>query len=388
MKKSDIGLNELNVENIVIYISDALRWDYLPERIRTKGITAKTVSAGCATMESVSSILTGQYPFEHGVRTWYQRLNKPNLLDWEDGETGFYNAAGSNDGLNLVLNIQDNSKLTSLSEPFIYIERDHGGHSPYIGAGYNQTQKEMVSEIGGKTEIFRERYKEAIEASVNRFLNRLNTLKNKNSLDKTLAIFTSDHGELLGEYGLVSHGSPPTPELVYVPTTFIHPSFQSQEIETAISHVDIVKLINDALNDNYSLPISDSILTSRKNNFCLNFSSSYINIADKQINIYSARSVWDKSGGHVFNQKGRWSGPIIGYNKANRWGGKYWRSNPKIIIESIKKYSNSKITYGNPCISKDKAKELLKDKISQEKENMKKSIPPEVEKKLENLGYL
>jgi arylsulfatase A-like enzyme len=40
-------------------------------------------------------------------------------------------------------------------------------------------------------------------------------------LDDSLVIFTSDHGELLGEYnGLYHHQTPVVPELVYVPLAF------------------------------------------------------------------------------------------------------------------------------------------------------------------------
>jgi len=74
-------------------------------------------------------------------------------------------------------------------------------------------------------------------------------------MDRTLVIFTSDHGELLGEYGgLTGHVRPPCPELVYVPTVFIHPLIKNKKTEESIMrHVDLYKpmgsiyLIPDAI---------------------------------------------------------------------------------------------------------------------------------------------
>ena len=38
-----------NIENIVIYVCDSLRWDYTPESIMDMGITIKTVASSLYT---------------------------------------------------------------------------------------------------------------------------------------------------------------------------------------------------------------------------------------------------------------------------------------------------------------------------------------------------
>lgn len=70
-------------------------------------------------------------------------------------------------------------------------------------------------------------------------------------LDETLLVFTSDHGELLGEDGRVSHLTPVYPEVVCVPTLFVHPDFPDEdEVEqTFMGRVDLLPTVLSALGE-------------------------------------------------------------------------------------------------------------------------------------------
>ncbi|MFB6225037.1 MAG: sulfatase-like hydrolase/transferase, partial [Candidatus Paceibacteria bacterium] len=68
-------------------------------------------------------------------------------------------------------------------------------------------------------------------------------------------IFCSDHGEFLGESGLVGHGSPLRSESVYVPTVFIHPDISHTGREGLMRHIDLYPTILAALDQ----PIPDHL---------------------------------------------------------------------------------------------------------------------------------
>ncbi|TKX83077.1 DUF229 domain-containing protein, partial [Halorubrum sp. SS5] len=100
-------------------------------------------------------------------------------------------------------------------------------HQPYPRYG---EMGEQFPELSRSPFALRREYRKGVQASAERFLERIGTLKNRGILDETLVIFLSDHGELLGEYGgFYGHILPATPELVHVPCTFIHPSLPTGE---------------------------------------------------------------------------------------------------------------------------------------------------------------
>lgn len=50
------------IKNIMIFVSDALRWDYLPQSVARRGITFKTIASSLFTASSFPSMVTGLYP--------------------------------------------------------------------------------------------------------------------------------------------------------------------------------------------------------------------------------------------------------------------------------------------------------------------------------------
>jgi arylsulfatase A-like enzyme len=58
-------------------------------------------------------------------------------------------------------------------------------------------------------------------------------------IDDTLLVFTSDHGELLGDHGLLHKGPPPYRQLIQVPLLLAGPDVPSVEIRALTSHVDL-----------------------------------------------------------------------------------------------------------------------------------------------------
>ncbi|MFW5927966.1 MAG: hypothetical protein ACOCSL_02095, partial [Thermoplasmatota archaeon] len=116
------------IKNIYIFVSDALRWDYTPQNFREKGLCFKTVAAGVHTPVSVPTILTGLNPNNHGFfKLSEDTLSKSfyTLLDVDGYDTCY-------PGKRIYPMWEENKRgLDEMEPPFIYIEHDHGGHSPY-----------------------------------------------------------------------------------------------------------------------------------------------------------------------------------------------------------------------------------------------------------------
>ncbi len=65
-------------------------------------------------------------------------------------------------------------------------------------------------------------------------------LRAMGELDRTIIIFTSDHGEILGTHGLRGKGTSPIRESVRVPLTIVHPDGPKNALTPAmVTHVDL-----------------------------------------------------------------------------------------------------------------------------------------------------
>ena len=77
----------------------------------------------------------------------------------------------------------------------------------------------------------------------------MDVLGDRGLAEETLVIYTSDHGELLGEYGFFGHTHLATPEIVYVPTTFCHPDLEPSAEPSLLHHVDLLPTVASVLGD-------------------------------------------------------------------------------------------------------------------------------------------
>lgn len=382
---SEFNPAETSIENVYIFISDALRWSALPKSMRDRGLTFKTVASGCATMKSVSSIVSGVYPPTHGVVTWRDRLSLETLFDMPGLSSGFFDgAAGEYGGLSQVLGQESADTLDEIEPPFFYLERDAGGHAPYGEYTYD----EMIREVEQTRSTLQSYYDREIEQSIERFDARLDLLTDRGLLDDTLVIFLGDHGELLGEYGLVSHTSPPVPELVYVPTIFIHPDLPTGLRPETIGHVDLAPTIRSVLDVSGPRRADDGVdLCSEQPGVRYNDAGHYLKLRGRRIPVYQAAGIWDGDGGHVFTRRGTFMGPILGYRKGQGWNRAYWQRNPKTIPAAIRRYLSRHTTYGAPNFSKSEADAVLAEIRDADATAERMQIEDEVQQQLEDLGY-
>ncbi|WP_226482524.1 sulfatase-like hydrolase/transferase [Natrinema amylolyticum] len=255
------ALEALEVENVFVYVGDAVRWDATSDRISDRAATVRTVSASTHSPSSFASLATGRYATNHGVVTFDRRLPSDafRLFDVPDRETRFLNSifayaerehGNAVDPIHSVLDVEPpavDDPFDGLEPPFVAMERGPGGHAPY--GDFAGTASEYFRRRGGAdAERLRDEYRRSVELDTDRFFERLTRLEEAGLAEETLVIYTSDHGELLGEGGELGHSSPMRPELVYVPTAFFHPELPAMTIDdVAFHHADLLPTILDAL---------------------------------------------------------------------------------------------------------------------------------------------
>jgi len=387
---------EGTVNNVVVFISDALRHDHLPAALAEEGLALKTVAASIDTSTSIPSMVTGLRPPRHGVFSFNHRLPEAttSIFDLGDYDTGFYNAAGPEDGLNSVLRHDELTRLEALDPPFCYVERDHGGHHPFAGIGYDEGLEAFREEFSGDVEKTRRTYAAAIEASAERFRDRIRTLEERDLLEETLLVFTSDHGELLGEDGWVGHLTPVYPEVVYVPTLFVHPGLpDAADLDQPfMGHVDLLPTLLAALGE----PVPESLdgvdvldPETPRIDRRYNYAAKSVYVGDRPLWLYRASGLWDDSGGHVFNHSS-WLGRVAstGYLLAGRkWMSRHVRRVPSKLPTAAKGYLLSERTFGAPRFSKATAREAV-ERIEAERVDVESvELDAAVKDRLERLGY-
>lgn len=391
------SLDTDSIENVYIFVADSVRYDSVPDRVAEKGLLFKTAAAALCTPQSLPSILTGRYPPKHGV-TWFNDKIPDSISTLFDlpVASGYNEVVWHGNALQDVLGNPGEVDLDSVQEPFVVFDHDHGGHSPY--SGYEEsTPSQMFSNISS-TETIHQLYTETISESTKRFENRLQILQERGLIDRTLIIYLSDHGELLGERGgFVGHGLPSTPETAYVPTVFIHPSLETDTSDVFIHHTDILPTICDILGhlDEINEYDGDSLLGEvevDRPTYTNGINPSPAKYRETRFDpAYDAPSIWTRDGGFVFNETARSVRPITatydalfsGYTGSFNSGKRI----PKILYKSFKEYLSSNHVYGNPSISIEKAEQLMKGVRNSSVESESRSLDEETKKHLEQLGY-
>lgn len=401
MNKSPITtLEDLNVENVFIYVGDAVRWDFTPPQLKNKGITLKTVAASTHSPSSFASIVTGLYAPIHGVSMFSHQISKDQdvIFDLRE-ESCFVNSifafadrehGESVDPIYSVLNRDppsDNIEITDLSEPFIFMERGPGGHAPY--GDYDGTATEYFRNASDKQTV-RSDYGRSISLDMTIFENRLAEIDEAGLKDNTLIIYTSDHGELLGEGGMLGHSSPMRPELVYVPTTFIHPDLPSYIIDDkSFHHADILPTLSEIFERNYSqkhsdgIPLNTNVENTPRPSFYQNQSPlGKLPFISGSLHYEGA---WDATGGYVFGRTPLMERMMILSTKLLRSSKQSFMQ--KQLGQLVTSYILSSFEYGTPLFSQEEAKEVISQSISQPQETTHIELSDSAEQQLRDLGY-
>lgn len=394
----------IDADNVVIYMSDSIRWDALPAEINDMGIALETISASSHTPTSIASMLTGYYLPQHGVRGFSDSIPEqiPTILDHFES-TGLSAIGGEfhDEQLGRFFNetIYDNVlsrypriPLSDIEAPFCWFMRDPGGHAPYGNWDEDMnalmTVPEFYEEHAGDTSILETKYLEGIDASVDRFQKHvIEPLDDRGLLEDTLIVFLSDHGELLGEYGHVSQSYPICPEVVSVPTVYIHPELPDAE-GSLVSHVDMPETIahlldRDRFDDTPGLSVF-SPQFDRQTGYCL-YNRTFPSFRDEFK--YRIDSMWDENGGHVFNRSTFWEKTklTLGY-LLKISAGKHLRRTRD--LEGFRLLFTDRRTWGTPGFTVEQADAELQAINEEPIETTGRTMSADTEEQLKDLGYL
>lgn len=376
-------------------MSDGLRWDFHPEEVRDMGITVRTLASSLHTPTSIASMLTGQYLPRHEIRGFSDKLryNQSTILDH------FTNSAVSDEPGNFnneiygyLLDRYNQTNLSNIEEPFAWFMRDPGGHPPFDGfdndLSSNDSVRSYFSRNAGNLERLTTDYQHAINSSVERFRDKvLNPLCRRGLQSDTLIIFISDHGELLGEYGHLGESFPASPELVRVPTTFIHPQLSPRKASSVIRHIDIPETVAKLRDLNESpVKTNTSVFNGSSDRVSLNFyDRPYPSFSG--VFHYTLSSVWDWEGGHVFNRSSLWSRlKLIGGYATRIPAGMQIRRSRNLLGVKLLLYSHYSL--GNPGFDKPSAEKLLESETGLTDRLDEVDLDESAKNNLRELGYL
>lgn len=389
-------LRDLNIKNIFIYVGDAVRYDYIPDTLRDKGVLFKTVAASTHSPTSFASLVSGQPAFMHGVSSFKTQIRGDvfRLFDMEGYHTEFVNSIVHEERTDPIFSVLDTEPEPEsdfpkkLSEPYIVMERGQGGHAPY--SPEYSTAVEYFNNVNPfQTGTVQRDYEAAVERDVQQFFHRLQEL---NAGNDTLVIYTSDHGELIGEGGMFGHTSPMRPELVYVPTIFIHPELPTGSLNNSLfRHTDLLPTLlqaigydgnqNEALLNSISLSDSDTNLAMSR--YQLQFLSAELPGVSGELYF---EGVWGKDGGYVF-PRSSFSDRLIFFL------GKISNSDKRMLLgrhflSAFRSYMKGDAVYGSPSFSKEKAEKYLESVPMEEAQQEEYELSNDDMEQLRDLGYI
>lgn len=400
-----------SIENVLIFISDALRYDYLPDSVSSRGLTARAIAPSTFTASSLPSLTTGRYPADHKVWRFSDRLpSRPPLLEEDgidvgfDAETVWIELDSHKKPPLQIHHIDQESTLSDLAPPFCHVIHDVGPHAPYgfENEAFNST-KEFFSEYERRRSVLVDLYAQDCQNSANRFLSCLESLKDRDLLSDTLVVFTSDHGQALGERhegGRFGHGHPMCPETVEIPIVFMGAGLPSGETYgPLLSGTDIAPLLLSAQRSSPPDAVAGTDLWRTVPNPERKLRSDiwqHLTIdvmgVPVTISVYAATSVWDTDGGYVFHQKSRAQRVAsLLYDNVFRGYSPAWRANltAEKFVTLLSLIGASELTYGDPGFTTAEARELIPSQFTHRTaEATETSLTGEQKDQLQNLGYL
>lgn len=393
-------LSRLDISNVYLYVADAVRWDFVPDTMLEKGLSIKSISSSIHSPSSFSSIVSGTHPPQHQVQKFEDRLpsDLPNIFQTDSHNTVFVNSINleiderPDSVIDKTLNtsVSHHEAIKEIEPPFILVERGPGGHAPY-GDFEGTAPEYFKSRQDSPKDRFRQEYSQRVEKrDIRWFKKQLQKLANRELLQDTLVIYTSDHGELLGERGVLGHASPIHPALVYVPTILIHPDLPNEHIQgEVIRHVDILPTIYSLIGYQPQSPIQpsgrDIIKTGlAKIGVCYYNRGIDIPKVDYTLN-YNYESAWDYNGGYVISKTKVFDRSLYLFGKLTY--GMTRQFNRRKFLENIPFFMEGKRTYGDPKFSNEKAASLLEEIQHLEVGKCQESISVN-KQHLRDLGYL
>lgn len=394
------------IRNALLYVDDAVRYDALVDELASLGPTFKTVAASTHTPTSFGSLLTGLYPPESGIRSFKHTVPATvrSVFDLDTHEVSLAAKGGMNHSISDLFEGPPRKTLDEVSPPFVHVVRRPGGHAPYNGFDWetyeyeDETAKEYLQRISSDHRRARADYADGVDTSFREFRAVLEELEDRGLREETLVVYTSDHGELLGEYGFFGHTHLATPEVVYVPTTFVHPDLETGLVDDLFHHVDVLPTVAELLEADVDVgatrgrPFGDG----RERGYNHFEHVRYGSLPEPLETLVqrgmtfdrTVRSLWDDRGGHAFVE-GSFLPITLVYlvlltqspvgNQLAHDGG---------FVDVFDRFAPGSQTYGDPRFDDDEARRRIEALLRGRTGEVSRDLDDETTARLEDMGYL
>jgi arylsulfatase A-like enzyme/Flp pilus assembly protein TadD len=221
------------------------------------------------TLPSHTNILLGTTPVYHGVHDNQNFIVRDEFLTLAEHLKEYGYATGafvgafpldSRFGLTQGFELYDDNYGSSNYQEFSYVERPAEVVVQKAMDWLENQEKSWFLWIHcfdphqqyDPPEPFKTQYKDALYngevAYVDQELGRLFTHLRKNRLeDRTLIIFTGDHGESLGQHGESTHGYFAYNSTIWIPLIIVSPGMKPVVVDQNVCHIDIFPTVCDVL---------------------------------------------------------------------------------------------------------------------------------------------
>lgn len=397
---------ETNIENVLLYVDDAVRYDALSDRLPEMGPTFRTVAASTHTPTSFGSLLTGLLPTHSGIHSFKHTVPETvsSVFDSSDHTVSLAAEGGMNHSLAEMFDPDERTDIEAVEPPFIHVSRRPGGHAPYDGFDWSdyeyadETALEYLETAARDPEHTTQEYYDGVDTAFEEFQRVLDVLEQRGLRDETLVIYTSDHGEILGEYGFFGHTHMATPEVVYVPTTFIHPSLESGEQDQLFHHVDLLPTVEEILGGGIDIGQIDGMVwggdrTTGYTHLEHVRYGSLPGLAERVLRSVGGferdiKSLWDADGGHVFVDGARLPISIVYLGLLiQKPFGKHVLATGQ-LRETYDKFTPGHQSYGTPSFTADTARAEITAISNRERSEETMEIDKETVDQLERMGYI
>lgn len=223
---------EKKFDNILLFVSDSLRYDSVPDKIASDSEVIPTLAPSLHTPTSFASLFTARSPENHNVKNFLEDLDDTYPTAFDTGMDSSFYVKEEPSSINRHIFRSDGRDLDAMEPPFLWIERGMETHIPYGVIGHESPEDFEFSgreyiQRGARGEIdLHSEYQKGTDALADHLSRHMDELEDRGILDDTLVVLTSDHGDLLGERFLgqrrFDHNYPPMRELVEVPTVFLN----------------------------------------------------------------------------------------------------------------------------------------------------------------------
>jgi len=394
----------LDVENVIVYVDDAVRHDIATEHLPQLGPTYKTVASSTHTPTSFGSLLTGLLPPNNGILSFKHSVpdDVRSVFDLKDHEVTMAANGGMNHTIADIFGTPPRASVEELEPPFVHVVRRPGGHAPYNGFDWDtyeyldDSAVEYLYDIADDPNRGRREYVAGVKRSFEEFQRVLDVLEERGLRDDTLVIYTSDHGELLGEYGFFGHTHLATPEICYVPTMFVHPDLEPESPDELLHHPDLLPSVGDALGVDVGETDGTAWGEGRTTGYTHFEHVRYGKLPEWLEPILTraggfertVRALWDDEGGHAFvDSPALANGSVFLYLLLKMPPGRQM-IHQRRVREAYQRFKKGHQEYGTPSFDEAEARSEIGAILEGGTEQRIRDLDEETRDQLQDMGYI